>query len=60
MVEDRAKDKKAKKDIVTEAANESVKEESEPSLILFVIGTAEDAADICKYAKLCTSIPHHY
>lgn len=56
MAADKAKDKKAKKDIVTEAANESVKEESEPSLILFVIGTAVDAADISRYATLCTSI----
>lgn len=35
------------------AAEESVKILSAPSLILFVIGTAEEADDINRYAIIC-------
>lgn len=48
MAAEKAKEKKAKKDMQMEATKESVKMLSDPSLILFVIGVAEDAADISR------------
>ena len=40
------------------AAEESVNILSVPSLILFVIGTADDAADTNRYATICN--PQHF
>lgn len=48
MAADKAKDKKAKRDMEMEAATESVNMLSEPSLILLIIGIAEDDADISR------------
>lgn len=53
MRADPAKHKKAKKDMQMEADEESVNILSAPSLILFVIGIAEDADDIKRYAMIC-------
>lgn len=50
MMADRARNVKAKKDIVMVAAEASVNASSPFSLILSVIGTAVDADDIKRYA----------
>lgn len=47
-----ARHKKAKKDVVMAAAEESVNISSAPSLILFVMGIAVDADDIKRYAAI--------
>lgn len=41
-------------------AEESVNMLSEPSRILFVKGTADEAADINKYATICNFIKFYY
>lgn len=53
MREERERQKKAKKEEVIAAAEESVNMLSAPSLILSVCGTADDADDINKYAIIC-------
>jgi len=53
MRADTARHKKAKIDMLMAAAEESVNILSAPSLILFVIGIAEDADDIKRYAMIC-------
>lgn len=50
MRADKAREKKAKKAILMDAAKESVNKLSTFSLILLVMGTAVDAADTKKYA----------
>lgn len=50
MRADTARQKKAKIDMLMAADEESVNMLSCPSLILFVIGIAEDADDIKRYA----------
>ena len=49
---DEARMMKAKNSKLMQAAKESVKMLSAPSLILFVCGTADDAADINRYAVI--------
>lgn len=56
MSADSANEKKAKKAMLIPAAEESVNMLSAFSLNLFVKGTAEDAADINRYAIICSSI----
>lgn len=53
MRADAAKHKKAKIDMLMAVEEASVNILSAPSLILFVIGIAEDADDIKKYAIIC-------
>lgn len=53
MRADTARHTKAKIDMLMAAAEESVNILSAPSLILFVIGIAEDADDIKRYAMIC-------
>ena len=53
MRAENARQKKAKKDIVMAAAEDSVNILSTATLILFVNGTAEDDADINRYAIIC-------
>lgn len=48
-----AKETKAKMAMLIAAAEASVNTLSAPSLILFVKGIAEEAADINKYATVC-------
>lgn len=55
MRADSAREMNAKNSMLMAADEESVNMLSAPSLILFVIGTAEDAADINKYAHICIS-----
>lgn len=52
MRADTARHTKAKIDMLMAAAEESVNILSAPSLILFVIGIAEDADDIKRYAMI--------
>lgn len=54
MRADIASTKNAKNSMLMAAADESVNILSPPSLILFVTGTADDPADINKYAVICT------
>lgn len=53
MRADAPKHKKAKTDMLIAAAEASVNILSAPSLILFVIGIADDADDIKRYAIIC-------
>lgn len=53
MSAESARHKKANKDRLIAAAEVSVKILSAPSLILFVIGIAEDDDDIKRYATIC-------
>lgn len=55
MRADKASAKNAKNSMLMAEAEESVNMLSEFSLILFVTGTADDAADINKYAQICIS-----
>lgn len=48
-----AKETKAKKAMLIEAAEASVNRLSAPTLILFVKGIAAETADINKYALIC-------
>lgn len=50
-----AREKNAKNSMLIAEAEESVNMLSAPSLKLFVTGTAEDAADMSKYAIACDS-----
>jgi hypothetical protein len=56
MRADSARQTKAKKAMLMEAADESVKTLSAPSRMRFVIGTAADSADIRRYAVTCKRI----
>jgi hypothetical protein len=51
-----ARQTKAKKAMLMEAADESVKTLSAPSRMRFVSGTAADSADIRRYAVTCRGI----
>ena len=53
MMADSARHKKAKKAMLMAADEASVNILSAPFLILFVNGTAEDAADTKRYAIIC-------
>lgn len=55
MRADAAKHKKAKIDMLMAVDEASVNILSAPSRILFVIGIAEDADDIKKYAIICNT-----
>lgn len=55
MRADNARHKKAKMDMLIAEAEESVNILSAPSLILFVIGIAEEADDIKRYAMICNT-----
>jgi len=60
MRADAAKHTKAKIDMLMAAAEASVNILSAPSLILFVIGIAEDADDIKRYAIICNQNVSQY
>lgn len=51
-MDDNPRMKNAKNSMLMQAAEASVKMLSAPSLILFVIGTADDAADTNRYAVI--------
>lgn len=53
MRADNASEKNAKNSMLIADADESVNMLSDPSLILLVNGTADEAADISKYAIIC-------
>ena len=57
MREETTKQRKAKKAMLIAAAEASVKTLSEPCLILLVKGIAAEAADINKYAPICSNNP---
>lgn len=56
MRADKAREKKAKNSILIAEADESVNMLSAPRRMLFVNGTAAEAADSNKYATICISI----
>lgn len=59
MRDGNANEKKAKNSMLIADTEASVNMLSAPSLILFVKGTADEAADINKYATICNPGKFH-